>query len=159
MSSNDRNACHSSDEIPIVDVLILLPFDVDRSLSTDKTTTLINCDISYLQFRPTCVSSCFVSSKQRRLEPRNLAVILILFPFQDVKRPASQKERVGVLRMTFRARKVFGTFEKWAPGQNCIAYAWSNSSKKAFCTAILQRLVHCCCYVQQHVLKEKERIC
>ena len=59
MSSNDRNACHSSDEIPIVHVLILLPFDVDRSLSTDKTANLINCDIGYLQFRPTCVSSWF----------------------------------------------------------------------------------------------------
>ena len=58
--TNDRNACYSSDEIPIVDVLILLPFDVDRSLSTDKTANLINCDIGYLQFRPTCVSSCSV---------------------------------------------------------------------------------------------------
>ena len=62
--------------------------------------------------------------------------------------------------MTFRARKVFGTFEKRAPDQNCIAYARSNSSKKAICTPILQRLVHCCCCVQLHeVLRKKNRIC
>ena len=29
-----------------------------------------------------------------------------------MKRPALQKRRVGILRMAFRARKVFGTFEK-----------------------------------------------
>ena len=33
-----------------------------------------------------------------------------------MKRPASQNKRVGVLRMAFRARKVFGTFEKRALG-------------------------------------------
>ena len=33
-----------------------------------------------------------------------------------MKRPALQNERVVVLRMAFRARKVFGTFEKRAPG-------------------------------------------
>ena len=31
-----------------------------------------------------------------------------------MKRPALQSKRVGVLRMAFRARKVFGTFEKRA---------------------------------------------
>ena len=39
-----------------------------------------------------------------------------LFPLQHMKRPASQKKQVGVLRMAFRVRKVFGTFEKRAPG-------------------------------------------
>ena len=33
-----------------------------------------------------------------------------------MKRLALQNEQVGVLRMDFRARKVFGTFEKRAPG-------------------------------------------
>ena len=32
-----------------------------------------------------------------------------------MKRPAFQNKQVGVLRMAFRARKVFGTFEKQAP--------------------------------------------
>ena len=32
-----------------------------------------------------------------------------------MKRPALQNEQVVVLRMAFRARKVFGTFEKRAP--------------------------------------------
>ena len=33
-----------------------------------------------------------------------------------MKRPALHNKQVGVLRMVFRARKVFGTFEKRAPG-------------------------------------------
>ena len=33
-----------------------------------------------------------------------------------MKRPALQNKQVRVLRMAFRARKVFGTFEKRAPG-------------------------------------------
>ena len=32
-----------------------------------------------------------------------------------MKRPALHNKLVGVLRMAFRARKVFGTFEKRAP--------------------------------------------
>ena len=35
-----------------------------------------------------------------------------------MKRPAVQNMRVGVLRMVFRARKVFGTFEKRDPAGN-----------------------------------------
>ena len=35
-----------------------------------------------------------------------------------MERPASQNERVGVLRMVHRARKVFGTFEKRASGRS-----------------------------------------
>ena len=34
-----------------------------------------------------------------------------------MKRPALQNKQVGVLRMAFRARKVFGTFEKRTPGE------------------------------------------
>ena len=33
-----------------------------------------------------------------------------------MKRPALQNKQVGVLRMAFRARRVFGTFEKRALG-------------------------------------------
>ena len=58
----------------------------------------------------------FVSSKRRRLEPRNFAVIFILFRLQHIKRPALQNKQVVVLRMAFRARKVLGTFEKRPPG-------------------------------------------
>ena len=39
-----------------------------------------------------------------------------LFLLQYIKRPALQNKRVGVLRMGFRARKVFGSFEKRTPG-------------------------------------------
>ena len=35
-----------------------------------------------------------------------------------MKRPASQNKRIGVLPMAFRARKVFGTFEKRTPDPN-----------------------------------------
>ena len=33
-----------------------------------------------------------------------------------MNRPALQSKQVGVSRMAFRARKVFGTFEKRTPG-------------------------------------------
>ena len=36
-----------------------------------------------------------------------------------MQRPALQSKRVGVLRMAFRARKVFGSFEKRTPGPSC----------------------------------------
>ena len=52
----------------------------------------------------------FVASKVRRLEARNFAVILFLFPLQHIKRRALQNKQVGVLRIAFRARTVFGTF-------------------------------------------------
>ena len=39
---------------------------------------------------------------------------LFLFPLQHMKRPALHIKQVGVLRIAFRARKVFGTFEKRA---------------------------------------------
>ena len=59
----------------------------------------------------------FVSSKRKRLEARNFAVILIFIPFTTYEEISFQKKQVGVLRMAFRARKVFGTFEKRAPAQ------------------------------------------
>jgi len=39
-----------------------------------------------------------------------------------MKRPALQNKRDGVLRMVFRARKVFGTFEKQDPEQGLNPY-------------------------------------
>ena len=60
----------------------------------------------------------FVSSKRRRLEARNLAVILNSIPLQRIKRPALQNKRVAVLEMAFRARNVFGTLRNW-PQMTC----------------------------------------
>ena len=45
-----------------------------------------------------------------------MRLFLFLFPLQHIKRPALQNKQVVVLRMAFRARKVFGTFEKRAQG-------------------------------------------
>ena len=56
------------------------------------------------------------------LEVRNFEVILILYShYNIVKRPALHNKRVTALRMAFRARKVFGTFEKQVP--NLYAHA------------------------------------
>ena len=58
----------------------------------------------------------FECSKPRRLGARNFVLILIFIPFTThMKRPALQNKRVAVLQMAFRARNVFGTFEKRAP--------------------------------------------
>ena len=56
-----------------------------------------------------------VSSKPRRLEARTLHLFSFLFPLQHMKRLTLQSKWVAVLRMAFRARKVFGTFQKQAP--------------------------------------------
>ena len=57
----------------------------------------------------------FVSSKRRRLR-RHETLQLLLFSLQHIKGSALRNKRVGVLQMAFRTRKVFGTFEKLAPG-------------------------------------------
>ena len=66
-----------------------------------------------------CISGdmiLFECSKPRRLGARNFVLILIFIPFTThMKRPALQNKRVAVLQMAFRARNVFGTFEKRAP--------------------------------------------
>ena len=49
-----------------------------------------------------------------------MQLYLFLFPLQYMKKPALQNKDVGVLGMAFRARKVFGTFEKRAPGPNLV---------------------------------------
>ena len=46
-----------------------------------------------------------------------MQLFLFLFPLQHMKRPALQNKQLGVLRMAFRARKVFGTLEKRATGE------------------------------------------
>ena len=45
-----------------------------------------------------------------------MQLFFIFIPFATYERPALQNKQVVVLRMTFRDRKVLGTFEKWAPG-------------------------------------------
>ena len=58
-----------------------------------------------------------VSSRGRRLEAGNFAVVLIFVPFTTYeKKTALQNKQVAGLRVAFRARKVLGTFEKQAPG-------------------------------------------
>ena len=44
-----------------------------------------------------------------------LQLFLFLFPLQHMKRQALQNKQVVLLRMTFRDRKVLGTFEKQGP--------------------------------------------
>ena len=70
--------------------------------------------------------------KRKRLEARNFAVILIL---QRTKTPALQNKQVVVLRMAFRARKVFGTFEKQAPGTLLFRSSHSLFSMKSSCVS------------------------
>ena len=46
---------------------------------------------------------------ERVLRHETLPLFLFLFPLQHVKRSALQNKQVVILRMAFRARKVFGT--------------------------------------------------
>jgi len=57
-------------------------------------------------------NSLFFKKKASRRRHETLQLLWFLSPSQHIKRPALQKKRVGVLRMAFRNRKVFGTFEK-----------------------------------------------
>ena len=63
----------------------------------------------------------FVSSNEGISRHETLQLIWFLFPLQRMKRPPLQNKQVVVLRMAFRARKVFGTLEKRAPGLCCFA--------------------------------------
>ena len=54
------------------------------------------------------------------LRHETLQLFLFLFPLRHMKRPALQNKQAGVLRMAFRARKDFGTFEKQAPGARTV---------------------------------------
>ena len=56
-------------------------------------------------------SLCTFRTKSSRGTPK----LCSYFHLQHMKRPALQIKQVRVLRMAFRARKVFGTFEKRAP--------------------------------------------
>ena len=58
----------------------------------------------------------FVSSKRRRLEARNFAVIFTFIPFTSYEKTSFTNRQVVDLRVAFRVREVLGTFEKRAPG-------------------------------------------
>ena len=71
-----------------------------------------------------------------------MQLFLFLFPLQHTKRPDLQNKQVRVLRMAFRARKVFGAFEKRdenKKGGNLICAARKNggSSEQAFAPSFL----------------------
>ena len=90
----------------------------------------------------------FVSSKRRRLEVRNFAVIFIFIPFTtyEKKKTALQNKEVGVLGMAFRTGKVFGTFEKRAPGRllDCMISVWNVFpwQQISFCPRVCHISIH-----------------
>ena len=57
----------------------------------------------------------FVYSKRRPLEAGNFAVILLFIPFTTYEKTSFIELAGWSLTNGFRARKVFGTFEKQAP--------------------------------------------
>ena len=57
----------------------------------------------------------FVSSKGRRLEAQNFAVIFIFIPFTTYEKISFTEQAGRTFRNGFSARKVLGTFEKRAP--------------------------------------------
>ena len=61
-----------------------------------------------------------------------MQLFLFLFPLQHMKRPALHNKQVGVLRMAFRARKVFGTFVKRAPVHALMFETKSNYIQDSF---------------------------
>ena len=58
-----------------------------------------------------------------------------------MKRPALQNKQLGVLRMAFRARKVFGTFEKRAPGERNEVTDVLKTLTNIFCTVAKRSLI------------------
>ena len=81
------------------------------------------------------VTKFSLSSKRRCSVSRNFAVILLFYSlYNRQKHQLYRISVVGVLRMAFRARKVFGSFEKRTPGLNkiqtltsAIPIQWSTS--------------------------------
>ena len=69
-----------------------------------------------------------------------------------MKRPALHDERVGVLRMAFWVRNVFGTFEKRAPGHP--SRAGSVSPETALSSAELTRSF--CCELADQMSKIRQ---
>ena len=67
------------------------------------------------------------------LRHETLQLFLFLFPLRHMKRPALHNKQAGVLRMAFRARKDFGTFEKRAPGLKTSAFTRKANPKKQLC--------------------------
>ena len=62
----------------------------------------------------------FVSPKRKRLDVQNFAFILIFIPFTTYEKPGFTELAGRSFTNGFSlARKVFGTFEKRAPGHSC----------------------------------------
>ena len=59
-----------------------------------------------------------------------------------MNRPALQIKQVGVSRMAFRARKVFGTFEKRAPGRSKFVDMEIDGDNARICFFITPRCVY-----------------
>ena len=53
--------------------------------------------------------------------------VCFLLAWKHVKRSAFQNKRLAVLQMAFRARKGFGTFEKWAPVATSSSFAFTRA--------------------------------
>ena len=86
----------------------------------------------------------FVSSKRRRLEARNFAVIFIL---QHMKRPALHNKQIVVLRMAFRARKVLGTFRETGSRAEVLGTRLKGAELAAFYRTCMERVddeIKCC---------------
>ena len=62
-----------------------------------------------------------------------------------MKRQALQNKKVGVLRMAFRARKVFGTFEKRAP--------WTKTGSERFVSIGLSKIFKLIVSTSEKILK------
>lgn len=90
-------------------------YSVTQSLQSKQETLFL--EVPRLIGRNSGEIIIFVSSKQRRLQARNFKIIYFSILLAHKKRPALHNKRVGVLRMAFRIRKVFGTFDKRAPGR------------------------------------------
>ena len=78
------------------------------------------------------------------LSRQTLQLFFFLLPCKHFKRSALRSKRLAVSQMAFRARKVFGTFEKRAPGD---IMRWRATNYPLFYTI--------CC----HMTSRDNRIC
>ena len=74
-----------------------------------------------------------------------------------MKRPALQNKRVRVLRMAFRARKVFGTFEKRAPELELLRLRQINVTRCPFQYNDLNFSVNDPCSYELHLSSSERR--
>ena len=61
----------------------------------------------------------FVTQERRTFNSSNFTVNFLLVTLKACKNIGFPKQAVAISQMAFRARKVFGTFEKQAPGNKC----------------------------------------